>query len=118
MWHKNPKVWGAAAAVLVVAAGASGYWLWSRGMFERDDSRDVAVSPSQVRQNVARKTQRLTVGAILDYADVHGTEMAQAVNRLRKHSDSTDAMTEALMQHEVLGALLDELKARQDAAAD
>lgn len=104
-----------AAAAVGLAAGA-GYWLWSRGYFERDEPKQMAVSPSQLRQDISRKTARLGVGAIIDYAEVHGTEMAQAVNRLRKHPESPDAMQEALLQHEVLGALLDELKDRQEAA--
>lgn len=74
-------------------------------------------TPAVVRRDVGRKAAKLPVGAILDYADAHGTELAQAMNRLRKHPENPDAMAEALLQYEVLGALLDELKLRQDAVA-
>lgn len=72
-------------------------------------------SPSAVRREVRRKAGKVGLGQIMDFADVHGTELAQALYRLRKHPDSVEAMQEALRQYEVLGALLEELKLRQAA---
>lgn len=72
-------------------------------------------TPNAVAREVGRKSKKLGTVAILDYADTHGTELAQALYRLRQHPESVDAMAEAHRQYSVLGALLDELKLRQDA---
>lgn len=71
--------------------------------------------PNAIAREVARKSKRLGHVAILDYADTHGTELAQALYRLRQHPGSVEAMAEAQRQYAVIGALLDELKLRQDA---
>lgn len=107
MWRR--AVLPCAAAAL---AGGAGYLLGSRR--SRVDEAEEGQSLSEVRESVARRASRLPVGAILDYADTHGTEMARAVSRLRKNPDAAEALAEAHRQHEVIGALLWELRTRQD----
>jgi hypothetical protein len=114
MWSRALYMSGTALAV--AAVGVGGYLIGSRRPEQDEEAPGMEPSPSKVRQDVMRKLQRVGSGAIIDYADVHGTELAQAVNRLRKNLDNGDAMAEARLQHEVLGALLDELTLRQDAA--
>lgn len=114
MWSRT--LCTAGAALSIVAAGVGGYLLASRRPQEEQEAPGMEPPPSKVRQDVIRKLQRIGSGAIIDYVDVHGTEMAQAVNRLRKNPSNSEAMAEARLQYEVLGALLDELLLRQDAA--